>query len=60
MTKNEQIDGHKRKFLKFSSLIPLIPALSAVTHHSRQSIYLEDEFLVVNGWVLLKSDLTES
>lgn len=59
MKKILPINYSKRIFLKISTLLPVTFALKDVPFNHTPSIFLDDDIVVINGWVMLKSDFIE-
>ncbi len=52
--KNIGYDSSKRRFLKLLLTLPLLAPLASFIHGNDDT---EEDFIVLNGWVLKKSDL---
>ncbi len=59
MKNPSQVNGSKRIFLKFSTLLPVILAIKGAPFNDVPSIFLDDDIVIINGWVMLKSDFIE-
>lgn len=55
MTAKEQVSMARRRLLGFLALQPL--ALVLLSKLPDSLVHLEDEFIIIGGWVLLKTDL---
>jgi hypothetical protein len=55
MAKNS-INTSKRWFLKFLTIPPLVFASNFLAHRQISTIFIDDDIVIINGWVLLKSD----
>ncbi len=53
------INNRKRNFLKFSVLLPIAIVSKLVTPKFSYPIFTDDDIVIINGWVLLKSDLKQ-
>ncbi len=60
MKKLTPIIESKRNFLKLSTILPLTLALKDLPFNHVSSIFLDDDIVIINGWVLLKSDFIQS
>lgn len=60
MKKLSQVNNSKRIFLKFSILFPTTLAFKDAPFNHVPSIFLDDDIVIINGWVMLKSDFSES
>jgi hypothetical protein len=49
----------KRNFLKLSMLLPITVALKDIPFPHVSSTFLDDDIVIINGWVMLKSDFFE-
>jgi hypothetical protein len=49
----------KRSFLKLSMLLPITVALKNIPFLDVSSTFLDDDIVIINGWVMLKSDFLE-
>lgn len=53
------INNRKRNFLKFSVLLPIAIVSKHITSKFSYQIFTDDDIVIINGWVLLKSDLKQ-
>ena len=51
------INESKRWFLKLTALFSIIPIQNFTTQIANASTFIDDDIVVLNGWVLLRSDL---
>ena len=51
------INESKRWFLKLTALFSVMPVNNITIKRANASIFIDDDIVVVNGWVLLRSDL---
>jgi hypothetical protein len=51
------INGSKRRFLKIAAFISVALASHFTIDKTSASIFIEDDIVILNGWVLLRSDL---
>ena len=54
---NTNINDSKRWFLKLTALFSVMPVNNITIKRANASIFIDDDIVVVNGWVLLRSDL---
>jgi hypothetical protein len=54
-----QVSESKRKFLKFSVILPTAFVLKEPMLNYAPSIFLDDDIVIINGWVMLKSDFLQ-
>ena len=54
---NTNINDSKRWFLKLTALLSVMPVNNITIKRANASIFIDDDIVVVNGWVLLRSDL---
>ena len=51
------LSDSKRKFLKFASFFSVMLISNITFNKTSSSIFIDDDIVIINGWVLLKSDL---
>ena len=51
------ISDSKRQFLKLASFFSVMLVTNITFSKVSSSIFIDDDIVIVNGWVLLKSDL---
>ena len=51
------INESKRWFLKLTALFAIMPINTITSRKVNASMFIDDDIVVVNGWVLLRSDL---
>ncbi len=54
---NTNVNESKRCFLKLSALFSIMSFNNITIKKANTSIFIDDDIVVVNGWVLLRSDL---
>ena len=52
---NNNLIESKRWFLKLTALVSVLLVSNAIKKAS-SSIFIDDDIVIVNGWILLKSD----
>ena len=55
---NTNINDSKRWFLKLTALFSVMPVNNITIKRANASIFIDDDIVVVNCWVLLRSDLS--
>ena len=55
---NSHINESKRWFLKLTALFSIMPINTITVSKTNPSIFIDDDIVIVNGWVLLRSDLS--
>ena len=55
---NANINESKRWFLKLTALFSIMPVNNINIRIASASMFIDDDIVVVNGWVLLRSDLS--
>jgi hypothetical protein len=58
MRTNTNINESKRWFLKLTALFSIMPVNNITIRKANASMFIDDDIVVVNGWVLLRSDLS--
>ena len=56
MLRTNIIDS-KRKFLKLASFFSVMLVTNMTFNKVSSSIFIDDDIVIVNGWVMLRSDL---
>ena len=55
---NTNINESKRWFLKLTGLFSIMPVSNITIRKASASMFIDDDIVIVNGWVLLRSDLS--
>ena len=50
----------RRKLLKFLSVIPFLSIFAIPGRRARTAPYISEDFILIHGWLLKKSDLSEA
>ena len=54
---NMNVNITKRWFLKLTAIFSVLVVNNHAQKSVNQSIFIDDDIVIINGWVLLKSDL---
>ena len=52
------LSDSKRKFLKFASFFTVLFIGNITFNKASSSMLIDDDIVIINGWVLLKSDFS--